>query len=114
MSAISPRVLHNPPSKMLVVIDLSKGVTSVWVVPKGMCFIATAACGNPTSPEVIALSAFRDDILLQSSTGKHVVRLYYSISPRVADVIAHSSLLRRATMTLIVEPAVKLVRRFAG
>jgi hypothetical protein len=29
--------------KMLVVIDLSKGETSVWVVAKGMCFIATAA-----------------------------------------------------------------------
>jgi len=98
--------------KMLVVIDLSKGVTSVWVVPKGMCFIATAACGNPTSPEVITLSAFRDDILLQSRTGKRIVRLYYRISPRVADVIARSSLLRRATMTLIVGPAVKLVRRF--
>jgi hypothetical protein len=73
---------------------------------------ATAASGNPTAPEAIALSAFRDDILLQSRTGKLIVRLYYSISPSMADVIVRSGFLRRTTMTLIVEPAVKLVRRF--
>ena len=99
--------------KMLVVIDLSKGLTSVWVVPKGMCFIATAACGHPSAPEVIVLSAFRDEVLLQSQTGKHIVRLYYHISPRIADVITSSILLRRATMILIIAPAVKLVQRFA-
>jgi hypothetical protein len=99
--------------KVMVVIDLSKDVTSVWVVPKGMCFIATAACGNPTAPEVIALSEFRDDTLLQSHTGKLIVRMYYRISPRIADIIVRSRFLRRATMTLIVSPAVKLVQRFA-
>lgn len=35
------------PCKMLVVIDLNRPLTSVWVVPKGMCFIATASYGFP-------------------------------------------------------------------
>ncbi len=102
------------PCKLLVVIDLSKGLTSVWVVPKGMCFMATAACGDASAPEITVLSAFRDDCLLENQIGRGFVRLYYYISPPIADVIARSIFLRRAAMVLIVKPAVKLVRLLSG
>jgi len=76
----------------------------------GGCFVATAACGNPFAPEVMALSAFRDDVLLQHGIGRTFVRLYYTVSPPIAVVIAQSTALRRAAMTLIVRPAVRLVQ----
>ncbi len=102
------------PSKVLVVIDLGSGLTSVWVVPKGMCFVATAACGTASAPEIVALSAFRDDFLLENRIGRGFVRLYYRVSPAIADVIAHSTFLRRTAMALLIRPAVKLVKVFVG
>jgi hypothetical protein len=74
------------------------------------CFIATAACGNPLAPEVIALSAFRDDVLLGSRFGRTIVRLYYSVSPPIAALVARSGVLRRAVIACIVRPAALFVR----
>ena len=79
-------------------------------VKSGGCFIATAACGDPFAPEVIELSAFRDDVLLRSRFGLAFVRLYYTVSPPVAAVIARSAVLRRAAMAIVVKPAAWLVR----
>lgn len=77
---------------------------------KSGCFIATAASGNVFAPEVIVLSAFRDDVLLRTRIGRAFVRFYYAVSPPIAALIARSSALRRAAMTFIVRPAVRLVR----
>jgi hypothetical protein len=76
----------------------------------GGCFIATAACGDPFAPEVIVLSAFRDDVLNTSSIGRAFIRMYYATSAPVAAVIAGSTALRSTAMTLIVRPAVRLVQ----
>ena len=75
----------------------------------GGCFIATAACGDPLAPEVIALSAFRDDVLVRSRIGRAFVRLYYTLSPPVAAVVARCNVIRRLALMLIVGPAVALV-----
>jgi HEAT repeat protein len=79
---------------------------------KSGCFIATAACGDPWAPEVIALSAFRDDVLRASAIGRAFIRLYYAASPSIAAVIARSTALRRAAMATIVRPAISVVRSF--
>jgi hypothetical protein len=95
--------------KMLIVIDLPSNATSVYVVPKGMCFVATAACGDASAPEVITLSAFRDDVLLQGRIGRLIVRFYYAASPPIAAVIARSSALRYVAMAMLVQPAARMV-----
>jgi hypothetical protein len=80
----------------------------------GPCFIATAACGDPFAPEVVALSAFRDDVLLRNRIGKAFVRLYYVVSPPIAAVIAQSGVLRSASMALVVRPACYFVSSWRG
>lgn len=98
------------PCKMLVVMDMNKAMTSVWIVPKGMCFIATAAYGSPLSAEVLVLSRFRDEVLLRSKLGRSAVRLYYAVSPPVASYIEGRKSLKALIRTLLV-PILCLVRR---
>ncbi len=74
-----------------------------------MCFVATAACGDPFATEVITLSAFRDDVLLRSQVGRWFVRLYYAVSPPIAAVIARSSALPYVAMAILVQPAARFV-----
>jgi YVTN family beta-propeller protein len=58
-----------------------------------ICFIATAVYGSSMTEEVKVLRRFRDNILLTNAVGKAFVRIYYKVSPPVADFIAkHDSL----------------------
>lgn len=77
---------------------------------KGMCFVATAAYGSSLAPEVIILSRFRDDFLLQSKLGSLLVALYYHVSPPLASQIARAVFLRAATRTLFLAPILRLLK----
>jgi hypothetical protein len=63
---------------------------------KGRCFIATAAF-EYHSPEVQALTRFRDAYLLQSMAGKAFVTVYYKLSPPLAQVLDKTPALRSLT-----------------
>ena len=57
-------------------------------IEKADCFIATAVYGTRDAPEVRTLRDFRDNILMQSLTGRAFVDLYYSgAGRRTADFI---------------------------
>lgn len=102
--------------KMLVVIDLPSNSTSVYVLPKGACFVATAAYGSPVAAEIVALSRFRDEILGPSRIGAELVRLYYLVSPPLASFIAGRERLRTLVRSLLapIVFAVKLLPRPSG
>jgi len=78
---------------------------------KSGCFIATAVCGSELASEVILLSRFRDDVLLQSQIGRLFVRLYYWCSPQPARLIAGNEVLRKLARLLLIRPIVQAVKR---
>lgn len=63
----------------------------------GGCFIATAAYGSLYHPIVRDLVLFRDKVLLRSTFGSKFVAIYYTYSPKIADFIASSQVLRWLT-----------------
>jgi hypothetical protein len=77
------------------------------------CFIATAAYGNYSSPEVRILREFRDRYLLTSGPGSAFVRWYYRHSPAAAAFLnAHPEYkpLIRAALTPAVGAALFMTR----
>ena len=57
-------------------------------LPNGHCFIATAAYGYYSAPQVRALRAFRDKYLLTNAPGRAFVHWYYRNSPPAAHYIS--------------------------
>lgn len=77
----------------------------------GGCFLATAAYGSPLAPEVDALRAFRDRVLLPTAWGRALVRVYERLSPPLAGWIAPRAGARRLVRALLIGPLVRWVRR---
>lgn len=55
----------------------------------GFCFIATAAYGDRMAEEVIALRRFRNECLLPHAWGRLLVKVYYAVSPWLAEHLKH-------------------------
>ena len=51
------------------------------------CFIATAAYSTPHHPDLDTFRNFRDEKLLTNLVGKQLVKLYYRISPSMAQYV---------------------------
>jgi len=74
------------------------------------CFIATAAYGSPSSPEVLVFRRFRDEVLLASKIGRGCVHLYYIISPPIASYVVRSIIVRRLVRDVFLKPILHLLR----
>lgn len=62
----------------------------------GGCFVATAAYGDRSHPDVIALRRFRDEVLVRHKAGRAFVRVYWVIGPVMAKRISHDGVVGRA------------------
>lgn len=71
------------------------------------CYVATAVYGSYDCPEVRVLRRWRDTRLATTTTGQQIIRVYYSLSPKVVRAVGShpwfSGLVRR--------PLDRLVRR---
>ncbi|UCG10054.1 MAG: hypothetical protein JSW30_04840 [Dehalococcoidia bacterium] len=73
------------------------------------CFIATAAYGTDTAPEIGVLRDFRDRVLLPNYWGAQIVAGYYAVSPPIAEFIAENELLRTLVREILVKPAIAIL-----
>lgn len=78
------------------------------------CFIATAVYGTPFCEELDILRRFRDKSMRTNLIGNILVKLYYKISPPIADFIRNRYAFRRMTKDLVVQPAVDFLRKYTG
>lgn len=49
------------------------------------CYIATAVYGGYDMPEVLVLRKFRDEVLKKSFLGRIFIKVYYALSPSMAE-----------------------------
>jgi len=69
------------------------------------CFIFTAVLGTQAVQDLKYMRLFRDNVLLLTPLGHAFVDVYYMASPPIAEVISHNEILRIATRTFFVMPA---------
>jgi len=74
------------------------------------CFVITATMGNPYHPIVDEFRAYRDSKLLTNILGKAFVIFYYKIGPFAAFVISKSTILRKLSFNLFVNPVYKRIK----
>ncbi len=88
--------------------------TWIWTVEKKLspCFIATAAYGTTLHRDINVLRDFRDEYLMTNAVGRMFVKVYYTTSPPIAEVISEHEWLRTVVREGIVEPLVCVVRVF--
>lgn len=77
----------------------------------GGCFIATAAMGSPLVQEVLILSRFRDEILINNFFGKWFVKSYYFLSPCVAALIIKNIKLQKITAKYFIKPLSRAIAK---
>jgi hypothetical protein len=70
-------------------------------LPNNGCFIATAAYGHYSSPQVRVLREFRDRYLLTNAPGRFFVRWYYKYSPIAADYLNEHPWLKPVVRTVL-------------
>lgn len=79
---------------------------SSYEVPKeSACFVVTATLGSETSTPVRVLRRFRDEILIETGSGRSFIAWYAANGPRLAAAVSAHWSLKVASFAVIVLPA---------
>lgn len=82
---------------------ITQKVTLTNAAPR--CFIFTAVLGTEAVQDLKYMRLFRDNVLMLTPVGHAFVDVYYVASPPIAEVLSQNELLRIATRTFFVMPA---------
>jgi len=77
------------------------------------CFIATAVMGSPLTAEISVLRAFRDKFMMKNAFGRHLVLIYYAVSPPIATFVSRNEFLKTLLEKLLVKPLVAKLKKTA-
>ena len=86
----------------------------LWDWLREHCFIATAAYGTETAPQLDILRDFRDHVLLGNTAGSCLVGAYYRLSPPVANFIGKNDFVRAIVREALIDPLVNLLQWSQG
>jgi hypothetical protein len=79
-------------------VEMPAGKLHVVAYSPSMCFVATV-CFGQNAPETTALRIWRDQYLIEKRWGRKFVVWYYNNGEVIADIAAHSPVLRRFAKT---------------
>jgi hypothetical protein len=85
-----------------------------WGRLRNACFVSTAVSGTGTASQLNIMRDFRDQVLLENTSGSRFVATYYRVSPPVADFIAKRDLLRAVVREMLVDPMLSLLKWSQG
>jgi hypothetical protein len=102
-SAFSPEVSTRESALSNEQVESPDPVQAYPALPNGRhsCFIATAAYGSYSAPEVVALRAFRDRYLLSNEPGRRFVEWYYRRGPAAAALLNAHPAWKRVVRTAL-------------
>ena len=75
------------------------------------CYIATAVYGSYDVPEVMTLRRFRDETLRNSVLGRWFIRVYYRLSPPIANRLKNATRINRFVRRILDKFVEKLNRK---
>jgi hypothetical protein len=78
---------------------------------KGGCYIATACYESPFAPEVRLLRNFRDNTLKSTYLGLLFIRIYYTLSPRIALFLKSNPKLNRIVREFLIQPILNQITK---
>ena len=80
--------------------------------PKEGCYIATAVYGDYDAPEVMVLRKFRDDVLKKSQAGRLFIKIYYALSPKMAEKFKNYKVINQKIKMILDQIVIKLKEKF--
>ena len=74
----------------------------------GGCYVATCVYGSYDCPEVWLLRRFRDMRLMRRRSGRLFVRAYYTVSPRIVEMVGNKEGFRMVCRSLLDKLVIRL------
>ena len=93
--------------------DIKTGAGNMRIESKSgaSCFVATVAYGDQDHPDVAFLRKFRDEVLVNSYSGRCFIDWYWKVGPKIANFIKNSRLMIFCSRYLI-SRLVAIIRKF--
>lgn len=74
------------------------------------CYIATHIYGDYDNESVIVLRNFRDSVLRKTNIGMFIVKIYYTLSPKLVNALQNKKLANNFIKVYLLNPFVKFLK----